>query len=350
MKKLKKILLILIMIFSLTGCAQYQTEMQIAKNKAMAYSTAIILDSQVLDVSQIFTQSNLKQLQKKGYQVQSIQEGTYSGIAYAKEVKNIDKISSKEETTYDLLALVKSIIYGEEYTEPAMFQIKKGLFKNTYIANFKFDYPDFVGQTVEDTQENTEEGTEDEEEYAHFSLTLPGKPKSHNATETDETGTQLSWTLSIKKANEIKFEFEIYNKVNIYLTIGISVILLIIIVTIIRKIIAKKKEKAEKKRKELERMNEAPLNYYFKSDEIKQQQEMLMQLQALQAAQAQAQENNAENEFSGKPINENEKIDLMPDHSNDVVNPIPEFNENQNENQNENTNDNQNDNDDEIFF
>ncbi len=321
MKRVKQLLLIMIMTISLTGCAQYQTQMQITKNKAMIYQTSILVDPQIFNPSELFNQTNLMQIQQKGYQIQSIQNGNYVGIALAKQVENIDKVSVKEENIFNLLSFMDATD-----DESKIFQIKKGFFKNKYIANFKFDYPSLIGNQNEEnqsqnqdenqSQDNNQNNVEDDTQYAIFSLVLPNKAKNHNANQIDDKGKQLVWNLSIKKANEIKFEFEMYNKFNIYLSIGIAIVISIIIITIIKKRIEKKKMLEKKRAKEIERMNEAPLNYFFKSDEIKQQ-EMEQQMQALQAKQNE-QQNQPKVNF-GRPINENEKIDLMPNHEN--INP-----------------------------
>lgn len=332
MKTKIRLLGILLLIFSLTGCGQFQSTMEITKNKKMVYSTALAIDSSYLNgVTQLLTKEEKYELQNKGYYVEDIKEGSVIGVVLAKEIKNIDKVSKKEDIEYDLL----SPFYKDD-SDSKIFKVKKGLFKNKYTAHFKFKNP-----YANDEEQNTDQTQETESlEYATFTLTLPDKPLSHNAKYTTNEGKQLIWALSIVKANEINFEFELYNRTNIYISIAIGVVLLIIIITIIKKKIQKRKLLAEKRAKEIERQNEAPLNYYFKSDVLKEQAMMqALQEQAAQLNQEnnqQTEENNQNNNIDdsmGKPIHENEKIDLMPSHS-DNEKPLTDQNQN-NQDQND---------------
>ena len=74
-----------------------------------------------------------------------------------------------------------------------------------------------------------------------FNVTLPYKAISSNATSTENDGKTLVWNL-VNTQDDIEFTFELYNMNNIYLTVGLAVILIILIIVII--IMSKRKPKA----------------------------------------------------------------------------------------------------------
>ena len=328
MKKLKYLLILCLFTFGLTGCVKYNVNMTVTKDKKMAYEIIYAENPNYFGQNTMISQALVNELSAKGFSVRQVSDGTMQGILIGAYIDNINKVSAKDVENYSLSTALQTSI-----TEQKIFKVKKGLFKNKYIANFVFDTKDsgydipeeFLKDSDDTTNTEAQQTTEgqaanpqieanpnaqvegqnpsaeqtqplsDEELQFYremvksmdfnFSITLPYKTKKHNATEVSSDSKTLSWTLKPGEENTIEFEFELYNKVAIYLTIALAIILILIIISIIRTRIRKKKELAEKRAKELARMNEPPLNYFFKSDEMRQQMAMQQQMMAMQQGQ-----------------------------------------------------------------
>jgi len=66
-----------------------------------------------------------------------------------------------------------------------------------------------------------------------FSVNVPYKALSSNATEVSNDGKSLTWKLTELKEDEMKFEFELYNTNNIILVAGVTDVLLIILIILL---------------------------------------------------------------------------------------------------------------------
>ena len=204
------------------------------------------------------------------------------GFTLTKSIKNIDELSTTENTDYSLSNI-------EEDKDKEMFKVEKGFFKNKYIANFKFDTEDSA-ITEEETSDGTitdgySDGTieENPDSYSDFpmdstegyndssmddfsnmatsnldlslNVTLPYQAISNNATKTENDNKTLSWDLTSSEIETINFEFELYNMTNIYLTIG-GIALLIIIIIVVTVTKHKKRKNIGKEMKDLSQNNQ----------------------------------------------------------------------------------------------
>lgn len=281
MKKAKYIILLSLTIL-LTGCVKSNTSMTINKDKSMSLTSEVLISDKLLDKdSRLIIKDEKEKLQKKNMTVEEIKNSNgYSGFSVTKKYGNIDK-NSKEEYK----EIIISNFFDDKFDDSVLFQVKKGLFKNVYTANYKFevDNDDFVedknsNETVIDDTTNTptvENGTTNvidntnnvdgtnnntgkdisdnadliklaSEVKFKFSVNLPYKVLESNATKKSDDGKKLEWDLNSNDAVKINYSFELYNMNNIYMAIGISIgtiMLLIVLIIIKNKIVQKKREK-----------------------------------------------------------------------------------------------------------
>lgn len=281
MKKAKYIILLSLTIL-ITGCVKSNTSMTINKDKSMSLTSEVLISDKLLDKeSRLIIKDEKDKLQKKNMTVEEIKDSNgYSGFSVTKKYGNIDK-NSKEEYK----EIIISNFFDDKFDDSVLFQVKKGLFKNVYTANYKFevDNDDFVkdnnsnetiiddttntltvenGTTnvidntnnVDGTNNNTEKDISDNADLIKlasevkfkFSVNLPYKVLESNATKKSDDGKKLEWDLNSNDAVKINYSFELYNMNNIYMAIGISIgaiILLIVLIIIKNKIVQKKREK-----------------------------------------------------------------------------------------------------------
>lgn len=278
MKKAKYIILLSLTIL-LTGCVKSNTSMTINKDKSMSLTSEVLISDKLLDKeSRLIIKDEKDKLQKKNMTVEEIKDSNgYSGFSVTKKYGNIDK-NSKEEYK----EIIISNFFDDKFDDSVLFQVKKGLFKNVYTANYKFevDNDDFVkdnnsnetiiddttntltvenGTTnvidntnnVDGTNNNTEKDISDNADLIKlasevkfkFSVNLPYKVLESNATKKSDDGKKLEWDLNSNDAVKINYSFELYNMNNIYMAIGISIgtIILLIVLIIIKNIIVQKK-------------------------------------------------------------------------------------------------------------
>ena len=281
MKKAKYIILLSLTIL-LTGCVKSNTSMTINKDKSMSLTSEVLISDKLLDKeSRLIIKDEKDKLQKKNMTVEEIKDSNgYSGFSVTKKYGNIDK-NSKEEYK----EIIISNFFDDKFDDSVLFQVKKGLFKNVYTANYKFevDNDDFVEDknsnemviddttntptvendttnvidntnNVDGTNNNTGKDISDNADLIKlasevkfkFSVNLPYKVLESNATKKSDDGKKLEWDLNSNDAVKINYSFELYNMNNIYMAIGISIgtiILLIVLIIIKNKIVQKKREK-----------------------------------------------------------------------------------------------------------
>ena len=263
MKKCFKLIVVIGCLFLVTGCVKYNSTMDIKKDKSMDFSMIYAVDTSIFGNEDILEEKDRKELEDSGFTISEYNEGNMKGYTIKMNISNIDQISSNEEIVYNLTNITDSNNKDEK-----IFTIKKGLLKNTYKANLKFDSADsnLNGNnttTGDDTQNNditTEWDTEDssidwdtESDSGNwdaltnsasnldlsFKVNLPYSAIKTNATQTSNDSKELTWSLASNGASNIEFEFSLYNTINI---IVIAVIALILIIAIIIFFINNKKK------------------------------------------------------------------------------------------------------------
>lgn len=236
-KKIRKSLKSLILVFGLIllcGCSTIRTDMQVRKDKSATLTYLITLDKEYLGnktFNELFSSKNINYLRNNGYTVTDYEDDDNFGYKVSASIKDIDTISQSDNIKVNLYDLLYSDIQNELY----IFSREENLLKNKYTADFYVNLTDAItnNSSILGSLVNPPAVS-----YT-FSLELPQKSLSNNATEVSEDGKKLTWTFSniMSGTNNINFSFELYNKEMVYIMYGvIGVIALIILSTIVRTI------------------------------------------------------------------------------------------------------------------
>ncbi|MDE6284944.1 MAG: hypothetical protein K2M17_04290, partial [Bacilli bacterium] len=291
MKKVFRVLILVILTISLTGCVKINVSMDIKKDKSMDFAMIMALDSSYFDDSQMndmsISKEDLEEYKKRGFSVENYTDGSMKGYRLYKHIKNIDEVSSTEDVVFDL---------ENQDADSPMFKVEKGLFKNKYIAvfaemdasnlsssidnnknfgdesddDYDFNYGDYDDRDYNYGFENNASQDGLDRDYSNqqnsytsdflrssnsygnndfsqmaglmmknmdmsFIVNLPYSAKSNNATSVNNDGKELKWDLTDESLKNISFEFELYNMINIYLMVAIVVVFLLLVIFIILK-------------------------------------------------------------------------------------------------------------------
>lgn len=264
--------------------------MNIKKDKSLDFSIIFAVDSSLLEgQNEILSEEDRKKAEKEGFSITDYDDGKMKGYTLSKKIKNIDSVSSTNDSEYNLSGIF------EETEQKYMFKVKKGLFKNTYYAKFKFDaansgLDDMMNSSDNNSDndfnwddDNDVEGLSDwdfsDDEYENsdekndnsemdfsqlqglasnmdlsFNITLPYSAKKNNASSANDNNKNLTWNLMTigNTASTIEFEFELYNKDAIFIGVGITGGLLIIVVVAIIFAVKSKNNKNGRKNPSIE--------------------------------------------------------------------------------------------------
>ncbi len=299
MKNLKKVIGVLLILTTMTGCVKYKNTMTINNDKSMIFEGSYLISDKLLETSDsttFFSEENKKALEERGVKVSEKKENNYTGIAVSKKYDNIDKISNengKEVTISDY--------FKEDFDDSVLFKVEKGFLKNKYTANFKYDSnvgPGDSGDTstsqaltendkklavtddlttttpssgeeatipstgddtttpddgtttpttptTPDTTEPGDSGFDSDimglagEMEFNYVVNLPEKALTNNATNVSNDGKTLTWSLMKSQISNIEFSFELKNMTNYYILYGgiaaAVIIVIIIIISLIKK-------------------------------------------------------------------------------------------------------------------
>ena len=217
MRKIKYLIVLCLFSFLATGCVKYNAKMDIKWDKSMNFSIIYAMDSSLGLDSDVVKDDEKNNLEKKGYKITDYKDDKYVGNKITKNFKNIDKISDTKDVEYSLSDIGNN-------SDDKIFKVKKGFFKNTYTAKFKFDTSD---SSLAD--DSTDMSSMMSSMDLKFEVNLPNGAKSNNATESKNSKKSLTWDLS--KTSDVEFTFEVYN-LPFYLIIG-GILLVIIVIVII---------------------------------------------------------------------------------------------------------------------
>ena len=188
MKKIKSVLLVLLVII-LCGCSTISTNMQVNKDKSMSVTYLITLDKEYLGnktFNELFSSKNINYLKNNGYTVTDYEDELY--------------IFSREEK----------------------------VLKNKYTADF---YVNLTDALTNNSNVLTDMVVPPKVSY-EFTLNLPEKSLSNNATDVSEDGKTLKWEFDniMSGTNNINFSFELYNKqalLVLYVFIGLGCLIIL---------------------------------------------------------------------------------------------------------------------------
>lgn len=198
----KKRLLILIgMIFLLTGCVKYDLNMGVGQDKSISITLIDAIQKEY--AGSIENTDSLEEYKKLGYEVETYNDNSYTGLKLTKKFNSIDEISSSDVQTFELTTLLDL-----ETSNYKIFNSNKVGTITTYKANFTYDL------TMEET-----EGSSEQVDYSAYSdsmiftykISIPSNAKiiTHNADEKSTDGYTLTWNMKYGELKKINFTFTI---------------------------------------------------------------------------------------------------------------------------------------------
>ena len=226
MKKWFKLGALALIVVLITGCVDFNAEMEIKKDKSMKLTISEYFDTNG-NKSDLpyFSDSDIKKYKDAGFTVSTNVVDEKEGHVLTKEFSNIDNVSSNEQI--NSIEASKALLDNGK----PIFTIKKGIFRNKYYATFQ------VAEIINrlDMQEiDTRNGN------ITFNLKVPYKTISDNATSKTNHGKSLEWNLTNLETDQIYFEFYLFNMTNVYIVIGfVGVVLFFVISELRDKSIAK---------------------------------------------------------------------------------------------------------------
>ncbi|MBR3660594.1 MAG: hypothetical protein IKN63_01660 [Bacilli bacterium] len=238
-KRIFKFFLLLVILFSVTGCIKYNTLMEIKEDKSMNFSIIYAISKSIFEMGEeasdkLLTSDQKQELIKQGFKVEDYLDDNFQGFQISKKIDNIDNVSIESDVIYSLSKI-------PENSNTKMFKVIKDTDKNIYTANFTFNANDSDIKNI--NQETNENSTIDlsglDEEIKNsldlkYVVKLPYAAISSNATSKSEDNRELTWNLSSDNIETIRFQFELKNsKENIVSTSNIIIIIPIIIVLLI---------------------------------------------------------------------------------------------------------------------
>lgn len=267
--KILKVLLVVIMAFTLSGCVKFNQTMEIKKDGTMNYNLIYAANKSLLQgQDNIFEEDDIKQLQEKGFTVTDYEDDKMKGVTISRNGILVDSISSDDKNAvYELT----SVVSDDKKDNSKLFYVKKGFLKNTYVANFKFDSSsasdrsninmrnedgteddftkdDMTSDDIFDTTDDGSDSTGNDSDMSalmdqymknmdlKFIVKLPYAAISNNATTKSSDNKELTWDLTkITKDDSIKFEFSLYNVTNIVILVAGVVLVVAVVFFIIKK-------------------------------------------------------------------------------------------------------------------
>lgn len=250
-KRVFSVIGLLVIALSLSGCVKFDATMDIKKDKSMDFSVIYAVDTTYFGNETLMDDESRSNLQKEGFLVEDYQDNKMKGVKVYRNIKNIDDVSASEDSTFDLSGMFKKNDSSE-----SLFKVKKGLIKNKYTASLHFDTKDSNlndDLTSDDDTEYTEdyeiEDNTNNDDFPNldfssslyssmdlkYKVNLPYSAIRSNATSSNNDNKELSWNLTSFKEDNIEFEFELYNLTNIYIIVGVGIILVLALILFIMK-------------------------------------------------------------------------------------------------------------------
>ena len=234
----KKIVLILCIVFLLSGCVKSTTTTKVNLNKSIDFETEMLVSNQLeKDVLMSISQDKLA---AGGFNISVVNEGDYRGVKISKRYSNIDKVSNAKGETVTI-----SDLYKGELNDNVLYKVEKSFFKNSYSGVFKYR---LASEAFYLTKDEKVELSEDSlvslegEMYFKYIVKLPYGSTYNNANEVQDNGKTLIWNLNRSEDAVIKYNFTLYNVVNVLIVAFIALFFLIAFIIIGIKLIKKAKK------------------------------------------------------------------------------------------------------------
>jgi len=243
----------------MSGCIKYRTVTTINKDKSVNFSIDYLLSEELEMNINDMLEGN--EFDGRGIKISELKEEGYVGIRANKTYDNINNISSEEDKQ-----VIISDYLNEDFDDSVIFKVEKGFLKNTYTANFIFNFDSEDNPTNDlsnegDSTLTTEDVLQDDitsdivtidgengsdamndmmtlgsEMELSYKVILPSKPISHNSKTVSEDGKTLTWNFTTDESSTIEYSFAMFNIKNILIIGGASIgaiILIIIIISLI---------------------------------------------------------------------------------------------------------------------
>lgn len=230
MKRVVKLIIVLFLSITLTGCVKQNIDMEIGKDKSV--NLTVISAIKKGTYTEINPSQIADNLENKGFIKEPYKEDSWNGYKLTKKFDHIDKISTDKEITVELSDLLDKEKENIKY----YFQKKKTFFKTTYIANFTID----INANADGTPNEDINGYKDSVDLK-YTVKLPTSSTNQNTTNISYDGKTLTWLLEYGKINKIHYEFSMPNTGNYILLSTLFITIILITVYFIFK--PKKKEK-----------------------------------------------------------------------------------------------------------
>lgn len=247
MRKLLRMCIMFAVIFMVTGCVKVEFSMGIHNDKSMDLKIVEAVDQALMEGDDSeFDTSSIFKAEDVGFLVREYTDGSLKGYQFTKSFNNIDALSTVESNYVSDLNLLF------EESNVILFTIKKGFLKNYYVAMFDISSSDLENNFDSDMNGEDSDFSSslnndlvNDFDYSqlmsnmemNFIVNLPYKAINSNATSIDNNGKQLTWNLITMQDETINFEFELYNMTNVYIVIGISLLVIVLIIAVIVKMI-----------------------------------------------------------------------------------------------------------------
>lgn len=256
MKKVLKTISLFLVVVLLSGCVKYNIEMNITKDKKMNMVFVSAVDKTMFgeEAQETEDSEELQKLKDAGWKLEKYEDDKWKGSKLSKSFDDIDKLSTENETIFDLNK------FGQEGQMPAnVFQKATQDGKTVYKAKFSFKMTSGNEEIQDETNEEMDLGENDsleevpeddisennesmEEMIKKMSGSMDLKltvnvPKviSNNATTVD--GNKLTWDLTkMQEGTNIEFAFSLDGGSSfplIYVIIGGCVLLIIIVLVVL---------------------------------------------------------------------------------------------------------------------
>ncbi|CDQ18541.1 Protein of unknown function [Halobacillus karajensis] len=235
MRKLTQVVIFLLLIGLLSACVEGDLKLKVNKDGSGEHTVTVGAEEETLnrfgDRVQDLMENVNKELESKGYEVESYKEDGYSGFRAKKSFEDVREL--------DLMPVSGSL--KETGAVPAIGDVpinmttEGGFFTSTYKVEAELDLANSgvmggMQSLVADQLDLT------------FTLDLPLSPKAHNADRVK--GDVLQWDIQAAGTTNIMVEMVVPNLRNIAITVISALVVLALLIVLIRK--RKKAESGEK--------------------------------------------------------------------------------------------------------
>lgn len=205
-KTIGLIIVLLIVLLTLTGCVNVNYEVEVNKDGSGEISYIYVFSKESLESLQVSAEdmvSSMKeQAEKSEYITEVYEDDKTAGFKASKHINDLSKDFSIQEA------------FGEEYVKESEDEkdnrviIKNNLFKTTISQNAEIDLTKMKDIATIVTM--------------NYTVKLPIKASSNNASEVSKNGKELTWNLTGGEINKIE-----------YTAVGINLLPIVLIIVVL---------------------------------------------------------------------------------------------------------------------